>query len=136
MTKPFWEDTWKGVVEVIAQRSECDRAKVGAVIVDSHNRIVSVGYNGFVSKAFPDGWAKSHQSTCAECPRQKPSDPPFGCMLHAEMNALLFSDSRRVGGTIYVNRKPCYVCEQSILQSGIENIVSWESSPEYTKAST
>ena len=36
-----------GLALLSAQRSKDARTKIGACIVDSHNRIVGIGYNGF-----------------------------------------------------------------------------------------
>lgn len=45
MTRISWDDMWMSVARVVAGRSLCDRDRVGAVIVDTRNRIVSSGYN-------------------------------------------------------------------------------------------
>jgi dCMP deaminase len=44
--RPSWERTWLDVAQLIARRSLCSRAQVGAVIVDPHNRVIATGYNG------------------------------------------------------------------------------------------
>lgn len=44
--RPTWDVTWIKVAQTIAMRSLCSRALVGAVIIDSRNRPVSMGYNG------------------------------------------------------------------------------------------
>ena len=36
-----WQEYFMGIAESIAQRGTCDRAFVGAVIVNNDNRIVS-----------------------------------------------------------------------------------------------
>lgn len=45
--------------------------------------------------------------------------------LHAEANALMFSDRRlREGGTIYVTSPTCYACAKLVANSGLETIVN------------
>lgn len=45
-TRPSWDDTWLATASDVALRSLCVRDQVGAVIVDSRNRVVDTGYNG------------------------------------------------------------------------------------------
>lgn len=44
--RPDWDTYFLGIAEAVAQRADCTRRLVGAVIVDSDHRIVSTGYNG------------------------------------------------------------------------------------------
>lgn len=124
---------------LIGQRSLCDRDKVGAVIVDGDNRIVDTGYNGP-----PAGWSRVDPAMptdlgCMQwCPRAVPfadeviplhgsrRDPHYDdCpALHAEANALMFSDRiRRVGGTIYVSSGTCGGCAKLVANSGLVRAV-------------
>lgn len=117
----------------IGQRSLCDRDKVGAVIVDRNNRIVDTGYNGP-----PRGFITDDKSCLAWCSRAVPYvdetvpvrsklNPHYDdCpSLHAEANALMFSDRRlREGGTIYVSSGVCMGCAKLIANSGLETVVS------------
>lgn len=43
--RPDWDTYFMSIAEVVASRSTCPRASVGAVIV-KNNRILSTGYNG------------------------------------------------------------------------------------------
>ena len=42
-----WSDRFLALAEHIAEWSQDPSTKVGAVIVDSQKRVVSMGYNGF-----------------------------------------------------------------------------------------
>ncbi|MBI2669577.1 MAG: hypothetical protein HYX20_00290 [Candidatus Yanofskybacteria bacterium] len=42
-----WDRRFLALAEFVAQWSKDPSTKTGAVIVDSNNRLVSVGYNGF-----------------------------------------------------------------------------------------
>jgi dCMP deaminase len=119
-----WDSTWIRVAEVMSHRSLCVRARVGAVIVDSSNRIVSTGYNG------PPAGFEHHDQPCSKwCTRGQTtvvlapdySDCPS---LHAEANALSVCDrTTREGGTIYVTSDICLACAKLIANSGLVRVV-------------
>lgn len=111
-----WDQTWRDVAQVIARRSPCVKAQVGAVIVDRNNRIIATGYNG---------QAAGDVRTCREgCPRMQTGDlgsSYSACLtIHAEANSLMFCDRRdREGGTIYISRSSCMDCAKLIANSGL-----------------
>lgn len=118
------------IARLMGQRSLCSRDRVGAIIVDADNRIVDSGYNGP-----PRGWAPIHSDSCLTwCPRAvpyvdevvPPRDPHYDdCVsIHAEANALMFSDrTRRIGGTIYVSSGTCGGCAKLVANSGLVRAV-------------
>ena len=105
--------------------STCTRRQYAAFIVDPTGRVIGFGYNGS-----PPG-----QPHCSDgaCPRAN-SDVAHGsaydsgpgrCIaVHAEANALLFSDATaRAGATLYVNGPPCADCAKLIAASGVARVV-------------
>jgi dCMP deaminase len=118
-----WDETWGAVAEVMAARSLCSRAQVGAVIADATNRIVASSYNGP-----PAGFVHGDQSCVHWCPRaqgvvidQSYANCPS---LHAEANALLSADkSSWQGGTIYTTNDVCADCAKLIANSGLARVV-------------
>jgi len=124
--RPNWDETWMAVAQIIAQRSLCGRAKIGAVIVDQHDRIVAVGYNGP-----PAGFDHGTQQCHAWCNRMQ--DGPTAATLtsyedcpslHAEINALSVCDrSMREGGIIYVTGVICFTCAKAVANSGLTAVV-------------
>jgi dCMP deaminase len=131
--RPTWDETWMNMAIVISERSLCDRDRVGAVVVDKDNRIVDSGYNGP-----PRGMPRDDSRCTNWCPRAAlPTwigeagiipmlDPAYDdChSLHAEANALMFSDRRlREGGTIYVSSGVCGGCAKLIANSGLRRLV-------------
>ena len=48
-----WNEYFMSIAKVLAMRSSCDRAYVGAVIVNKDNRIIATGYNGSVGSKTP-----------------------------------------------------------------------------------
>jgi dCMP deaminase len=113
------------VARTIARRSLCSRDQVGAVIVSRDNRIVDTGYNGPPRHH----WPSRNGEPCARwCPRANslilPGDYSNCDALHAEQNALMFSERRlREGGTIYVSSSVCGTCAKLIANSGLESVV-------------
>jgi dCMP deaminase len=125
-----WDEARLAMARVIAKRSLCSRDQVGAVIVDTRNRIIGEGYNGP-----PAGFRHDNQSCTEWCARSSMSAqgliPPGQSSpgyddcpsIHAEANALLMSDrTARLNGTIYVTSFPCTGCLKLISNSGLRHI--------------
>lgn len=117
-------DTWLAVAAEVAKRSRCVRSQVGCVLVDAGGRVISTGYNGP-----PAGYtlADNRTSCAAFCPRHDTDHgrPDFSdCpSVHAELNALLYSErARREGGTAYITRDPCFDCAKALANSGIKEV--------------
>lgn len=121
-----WTQTWLRTALVIADRSRCVNRRVGAVIVDANNRIISTGYNGAPARHM----ASKGVPVCAGvCPRggstERGSDYDNCIAIHAEANALLFADrSLLEGGTIYISSPPCFGCAKLIANSGLKEVVA------------
>lgn len=128
--RPTWDDTWLQVARTVAQRSLCERDKVGAVIVSKTNRLLETGYNGP-----PSGFSGTGSVGCSSwCLRSQRGDLSFKYIkldpgytdcpsLHAEANALMRGDrSAREGGTIYVTSHVCFGCAKLIANSGLEAV--------------
>lgn len=123
LIRPSWDTTWMNVAEIIALRSRCSRARVGAVVVSKNQRISATGYNGPAAN-----WP--HETDCSDwCPRAQgltPLDNMYDACpsIHAEANALLYVDRSIVeGGTIYVTGACCMQCAKLVSNSGIDKVV-------------
>lgn len=121
--RPTWDQTRLQQAQIIAKRSLCSRAQVGAVITDVRNRICGEGYNGP-----PEGFPHHGMPCNIWCSRPHSNDPSpdyTDCpSLHAEANALLAADIMRIhGGTIYVTSHVCYGCAKLIANSGLARVV-------------
>lgn len=73
MTRPTWDSYFLNVAQAVANRADCTRRMVGAVIVDPEHRVISTGYNGappgkpgcLSDGACPRGWHyKSDRCAC------------------------------------------------------------------------
>ncbi|AXK86548.1 deoxycytidylate deaminase [Nocardia farcinica] len=119
MSRPTWDEYFIGIARAVAARSDCERDKVGAVVVRNH-RIRATGYNGA-----PAGWPGCHT-----CPRRTSNCTPGSsydnCIaIHAEANALLHCDREDlIDATLYVTRAPCYACYKLISGAGITRVVT------------
>ena len=110
-----WDTRFLDLAEHISKWSKDPSTKVGAVIVDSHRRIVSTGYNGF-----PVGVMDSYD-------RLTDRDTKYEMIIHAEANAILFAHQRMNGMTLYTTPfQPCSRCASLIIQSGISRVISYE----------
>jgi dCMP deaminase len=124
MNIPSWDSIWMQVATVVASRSRCSRARIGAVIVDKNQRISATGYNGAAANYPTEGlctnWCERAQG------KTDLSSSYEGCpSIHAEANALLYVDRSAVeGGTIYVTGAPCMQCAKLISNSGLSRVVA------------
>ena len=109
-----WENYFMKIATLVASRSTCNRAWVGAVIVNKDNRIVSTGYNGSVSGA-PHCDDIGHTMVDGHCV----------ATVHAEQNALYYCAKEGIatkGCSIYVTHYPCLICTKAIIQAGIVEV--------------
>lgn len=91
-------------IAIVASKDSKDpRTKVGAVVVED-GRLISTGYNGMVRGCNEKGmWDNKY---------------PF--VIHAEMNAVLFSRKEYLGGCeVYVTLSPCINCLKHMFQMGV-----------------
>lgn len=106
-----WNKRFIELAEFISNWSKDPSTKVGAVIVDKNNRIISTGYNGF---------AVGVKDTDA---RLNDRNIKYPIILHAEENAILFSKQDLSGCSLYVSSlPPCAHCASIIAQTGIKKV--------------
>lgn len=98
-----------------AKRSTCARRSVGAVVVDAFGRILSTGYNGSPER-YP------HCETLCGAG----TETPCRWSVHAEINALLYSENRQPGKTLYVTAAPCRQCALAIANAQVSRVVIGE----------
>ena len=110
-----WDTYFISLAHLSALRSKDPNTQVGAVIVDSQNRIVSIGYNGM-----PRGCSDM------EFPWERKGGfltTKYAYVVHAELNAILNSPRPVEGCRLYVSLFPCNECAKAIIQAGIKEIV-------------
>jgi len=118
--RPHWTDYFLAIAHQVAERTDCRRAKVGAVLVDQRHRIVGSGYPGTVP-----GRPGCLAGACPRGLKSAAEQPPLSayddCIsVHAEANAILNSDrALYTGGIIYVTREPCHWCFKLLQAAGL-----------------
>lgn len=110
-----WDMHFMSLVSLIAMRSKDPNTKVGAVIVDKLNRIISTGYNGFPRMCDEREFTWSREGEDESCTK-------YPYVVHAELNAILSARRDLTDCTIYVDLFPCSSCVKAIIQSGIGTV--------------
>ena len=109
MDRPSWNEYFKKIVQCTSSRSPCHRLKVGCILVKD-NRIISQGYNGFIS-GHPHNSVIINNHEIAT--------------IHAETNAIIDCAKRGVNcenSIAYITHFPCINCLKFLVQAGIKKI--------------
>ena len=111
-----WDEYFMGVAQLSGMRSKDPSTQVGACIVSSDNKILSMGYNGFPNgcsdEEFP--WERNGDEL----------DTKYPFVTHSELNAILNYRGGSLDGTkLYVTLFPCNECAKAIIQAGIKTVV-------------
>lgn len=111
-----WEEYFMGIAILSARRSKDPGTQVGACIVNSENRIVSVGYNGMPHGCNDDVYPWEREGNML--------DTKYAFVCHAELNAILNSAVGDLRGCrVYTTLFPCNECTKAIIQKGISEII-------------
>lgn len=111
-----WDFRFLSLAKLVSNWSKDPSTKVGAVITDPNNRIISIGYNGF-----PQGVADDN--------RLDNRDTKYKMIVHGEMNAILFANKSLDNCTLYTYPfMPCPRCSAMIIQTGIKKVISYKNS--------
>lgn len=110
-----WNEYFMSLAKLAAQRSTCDRANVGCILVNERNRVVATGYNGSAGNKTPHCDDIGHVMRDSHCI----------ATVHAEINCL--TECAREGKstnncTAYVTHFPCLNCTKALIQAGIKKI--------------
>jgi len=105
-----WDRRFLQMAGFVSTWSKDPSTKCGAVVVNSHRRMIGAGYNGF-----PVNVADSAE-------RLNDRDLKMDMVVHAEPNALM---GVRLGEAhaLYVTRKPCAQCASLIASHRIRYVV-------------
>ena len=109
--KHIWDLRFLTLAKTISTWSKDPSTKVGAVITNNKNRIISVGFNGYARGVKDQGLENREEK--------------YSKVLHGELNAILFAKRNLCGCTLYVYPLlPCSVCMSIIIQVGITKVVA------------
>ena len=109
--KPKLIEAYMDIAERFAQVSECQRLKVGAIIV-KNGSILAHGWNGT-----PSGFRTN------VCELEDGTTSPF--VLHAEQNVLVKmakSTESIEGAELFCTHSPCPECTKLLAQSGVKKV--------------
>lgn len=112
--RPDWDSYFIKIAYAVSERSTCDRAFVGCVLV-LDKRILTTGFNGSPSGQ-PHCDEKGHLLVEGHCVRT----------IHAETNAIIQAALHGVstrGSTCYVTHFPCINCSKALINAGITRLV-------------
>ena len=112
--RPDWDSYFMKIAYAVSERSTCDRAFVGCVLV-LDKRILTTGFNGSPAGQ-PHCDEAGHLMVDGHCVRT----------IHAEMNAVAQAASRGVaieGASIYTTASPCWACFRVLVNAGIKRFV-------------
>lgn len=110
-----WDPRWIDLTKLAATWSKDRSTKLGAVIVDKNEVVLSIGWNGF-PRGVDDNVDSRHK---------RPEK--YLWTVHAERNAFYNAARKGVsleGARLYVPWFPCSGCTQGIIQCGISEVVT------------
>src|SRR5262244_2717161 len=118
-----WDQYFLTITRDVAERSTCNRAKVGAVIVRDKN-ILATGYNGS-----PAGLPHCTEVGCLIYESRTPGgEIEENCFrtIHSEINAI--AQAAKNGSSIreadiYITHTPCIHCFKVLINTGIKRVL-------------
>lgn len=113
-----WDDYFMNIAILTSLRSKDSNTKVGAALVDSHNRIIGCGYNGLPSHLDESKFPTSRDASLPY------NATKYAYVVHAELNSILNTTVYNLNGSkIYCTLFPCNECAKVIIQKGISEII-------------
>ncbi len=112
--RPDWDSYFMKIASAVSERSTCDRALVGCVLV-LEKRILTTGFNGSPTGQ-PHCDEAGHLMVDGHCVRT----------IHAETNAIIQAALHGVttkNATCYVTHFPCINCTKVLINAGIIRLV-------------
>jgi dCMP deaminase len=114
MHRYTWDEYFMTMAYLVSMKSKDPSTRVGAVIVNVDNQIMSTGYNGF-----PRGIEDLEE-------RYTNKEYKYLAINHAEENAILQCARNGISSLdcrLYVPWISCSRCAKSIIQSGINEVI-------------
>jgi dCMP deaminase len=110
-----WDQYFMGIAVLSSHRSKDPSTGVGACIVNSDNKILSMGYNGAPTGLSDDIMPWGREGSFV--------DTKYAYVCHSELNAILNCPTSVKGARVYVTLFPCNECAKAIIQSGIKEVI-------------
>jgi dCMP deaminase len=112
--RPDWDSYFMKIAYAVSERSTCDRAFVGALLV-LDKRILTTGFNGSPA-GLPHCDEIGHLIVDGHCIRT----------IHAETNAIIQAALHGVstkGCSCYVTHFPCINCTKALINAGMTRLI-------------
>ena len=101
-----------------SSRGSCIRRRVGCILTDDKNHVLSTGYNGL-----PSGVINCTENPCAGAYSPSGTNLAACGATHGEKNALLQCPNIFQISTAYVTASPCIHCIADLLKTSCQRIV-------------
>lgn len=109
-----WNEYFMSLAHLSAKRSKDPNTQVGACVVNEDKKVVGLGYNGMPYGCNDNEYPWDREGSYSET--------KYPYVVHAELNAMLNSESSLKNCSIYVSLFPCNECSKAIIQSGIKKV--------------
>jgi len=125
------DDIFMGIAKLVSRDSKDPNTQVGACLVDSDNRIIGTGYNGF---------PRDIPNTSLPWDRDgKFEDTKYPYVAHAEENVIDNCDRTRIHNSkLYVTLYPCNKCAIRLINNKISEVIylhdTYHDKPEWIAA--
>jgi dCMP deaminase len=107
-----WDNYFMNIANEVKKRSADPKTKVGAVLVSMNdNRIISTGYNG-ISSGIDNSLIEWNNRESLK-----------SFVIHAETNAILYSQSKFENSILYTTLSPCNDCVKLLSATKIKKVI-------------
>lgn len=110
-----WDECFMRMARVIAERSKDPSTQAGAVVVNHHNVVVGLGYNGFPRGIEANAFNWEREGNFLD------TKYPYVC--HAEENAVYNANNNTQDCKIYCTLFPCNECSKTLIQNNIKEVI-------------
>lgn len=117
-------DYFLSMALLASERSNCYRRRVGCVLVDKNNRVLSTGYNGV-----PRGVKHCEVGACPRDNKPSGSNLNKCYAIHAEQNALLSCPDIDKIHKAYITTSPCITCTVMLMNTSCKEVIFIEAYP-------
>lgn len=122
--RPSIDEYFLTMARVASTRGTCARRRVGCVLVDELNHIMSTGYNGP-----PASMDHCIDKPCAGAYMPSGTGLSQCEAIHAEINALLQCPNVYRIKTVYCTTAPCIDCTKALLNTSAQRVVFLDNYP-------
>ena len=117
MSRMTFNQYFMSIAKLAAQRSTCRRRKVGCVLVNQDNYIISTGYNGVPKKV-----THCIDNACEGVESESGTNLDSCLALHAETNAIAHCNNISSLNAIYITCSPCMSCAKLISATNCKSV--------------